>query len=65
MWRKRGTRDLSRRELALNRALRTSAPLFFLTGPWEEENGRARGAGSLSEKKAIRERREARLMLSQ
>ncbi len=38
---------------------------FFLTGPWEEENGRARGAGSLSEKKAIRERREARLMLSQ
>ncbi len=60
VWRKRGTRDLSRRELALNRALRTSAPLF-----WEEENGRARGAGSLSEKKAIRERREARLMLSQ
>ncbi len=29
VWRKRGTRDLSRRELALNRALRTSAPLFF------------------------------------
>ncbi len=38
---------------------------FFLTGPWEEENGRARGAGSLSEKKAMRVRREARLMLSQ
>ncbi len=38
---------------------------FFLTGPCEEENGRARGAGSLSEKKALRMRREARLMLSQ
>ncbi len=38
---------------------------LFLTGPWEEENGRARGAQSLSEKKAIRERREARLKLSQ
>ncbi len=38
---------------------------FFLTGPWEEENGRARGAESLSEVKAIREHREARLKLSQ
>ncbi len=65
VWRKRGTRDLSRRELTFNRALRTSARCFILTGPWEEENGRARGAGSLSEKKAMRVRREARLMLSQ
>ncbi len=38
---------------------------LFLTGPWEEEHGRARGAESHSEKKAIRERREARLKLSQ
>ncbi len=38
---------------------------FFLTGPWEEENGRARGAESLSGKKAILEGREARLKLSQ
>ncbi len=37
---------------------------FFLTGPWEEENGRGRGAESLSEKKAILECREARLKLS-
>ncbi len=32
------------------------------SGPWEEENRRAQGAESLSEKKAIRECREARLM---
>ncbi len=38
---------------------------FFLTGPWEEENGRARGAESLSGMKAILEGREARLKLSQ
>ncbi len=35
---------------------------FFLyllfTGPWEEENGREREVESLSEKKAIRDRRE-------
>ncbi len=31
-------------------------PLFFLTDPWEKENGRVRGAESLSEKKANRER---------
>ncbi len=34
---------------------------FFFTDPWEEENGRARGAESLSEKKANHERREAKL----
>ncbi len=39
VWRKRGTRDLSRRELALNRALRTSAPLFF---PHRSLGGRKR-----------------------
>ncbi len=39
MWRKRGTRDLSRCELALNRALRTSAPLFF---PHRSLGGRKR-----------------------
>ncbi len=38
---------------------------FFLTGSWEEENGRARGAESHSEKKAICERREDRFMFSQ
>ncbi len=38
---------------------------FFLTDPWEEENGRARGVESLSEKKANRDRREARLKHSQ
>ncbi len=37
---------------------------FFLTGPWEKEKGRARGTESLSEKKAIRERGEARLGVS-
>ncbi len=31
MWRKRGTRDLSRRELALNRVLRTSDYLAVRT----------------------------------
>ncbi len=36
---KRGTRDLSRRELALNQALRTSAPLFF---PHRSLRGRKR-----------------------
>ncbi len=39
VWRKRGTRDLSRRELALNQALRTSAPLFF---PHRSLGGRKR-----------------------
>ncbi len=39
VWRKRGTRDLSRRELALNRALRTSDPLFF---PHRSLGGRKR-----------------------
>ncbi len=38
---------------------------FFLTGPCKEKNGRVWGAKLLSEKKAIRERREVRLMLSQ
>ncbi len=38
---------------------------FFLTGTWEEENGRARVLESLSVKKAICERREARKKLSQ
>ncbi len=35
---------------------------FFLTGPCEEENRRAQGVESLSEKKAIRESKEARLI---
>ncbi len=39
--------------------------VFFLTDLWEEENWRARGVESLSEKKANRERREARLKYSQ
>ncbi len=39
VWRERGTRDLSRRELALNRALRSSAPLFF---PHRSLGGRKR-----------------------
>ncbi len=49
-------------EFAFNQALKTSAPAVFFPhrGPGEEENGRARGAGSLSEKKAMRVRREAR-----
>lgn len=34
-------------------------------GSWEEENGRARGAELLSEKKATHERRVVRLMFSQ
>ncbi len=38
---------------------------FFLTGSWEEESWRKRGAESLSEKKANRKRREARLISSQ
>ncbi len=38
---------------------------FFLTGLWEEEKGRAWGTQSFSQKKALRERREARLKLSQ
>ncbi len=38
---------------------------LFVTSPWEEENGRAQGVESLSEKKAIRERREVRLMFTQ
>ncbi len=57
---------LSRRELASHRLLKYSDPAnFFITGPWEAENWRARGAESLSEKKAILERREARLKHSQ
>ncbi len=35
---------------------------FFLTGPCEEENRRAQGVESLSEKKAIHESKEARLI---
>ncbi len=38
---------------------------FFLTGPWEEESGRAQGAESLSKKKAIRECGEAKLISTQ
>ncbi len=38
---------------------------FFFFDPWEKEIGRAWGVESLSEKKAIRERREARLKHSQ
>ncbi len=56
---------LSRRELICHRSAKILCPLFFLTDPWEKENGRARGAESLSEKKADREHREARLKLSQ
>ncbi len=56
---------MSRRELACHRPLKSSARCFFLTDPWEEENGKARVADSLSEKKAYRERREARLKHSQ
>ncbi len=57
--------DLSQRELALNRALRTSAPPFFPHRSLEEENGRAEGRDrSLKRKRcACAERRE--LMLSQ
>ncbi len=39
VWWKRGTRDLSRRELAFNQALKTSAPLFF---PHRSLRGRKR-----------------------
>ncbi len=39
VWQERGTRDLSRRELALSRALRSSAPLFF---PHRSLGGRKR-----------------------
>ncbi len=35
---------------------------FFLVGPWEEGSGMVQGAESLSEKKAIHERREVRLI---
>ncbi len=46
---------LSRRERLVPRPA-----CFFLTGPWEEgEKGRARGAESLSEKKAIRSAQKA------
>ncbi len=38
---------------------------FFLTGSWEEKSGRAQGAESVSEKKANRERREAKLISPQ
>ncbi len=33
-------------------AAQINCPLFFLTDPWEEENGRVRVVESLSEKKA-------------
>ncbi len=56
-----GTWALSQREFACHRPLKSSARCSFLTDPWEEENRRAQGVESLSEKKAIRERREARL----
>ncbi len=45
----------------LSPAAQILCPLFFLIDPWEKENVRARGAELLSEKKANRERREARL----
>ncbi len=64
LWWWRGTRALSRSELVTGHTNHLPH-CFFLTGPWEEENGRVRGAELLSEKKAIRERREARLKLSQ
>ncbi len=57
MWRERDTWDLSRRELVLNQALRSSAPLFFPHRSLGEENGRARGAGSLSEESDPRAQR--------
>ncbi len=49
----------------ISRRLDALPRCFFLTGSWEEGSGRARGAESLSEKKAIREHREARLISSQ
>ncbi len=49
----------------LSPATQILCPRFFLTDPWEEENGRARGAELLSEKKANHVRREARLKHSQ
>ncbi len=65
VWRKQGTRDLSRHELALNRALRISAPLFFPhRSLWGRKREGARGGIALW-KKVMRVRREARLMLSQ
>ncbi len=56
---------LSQRELAGHRPLKSSAHCLFLTNPWEEGNGRARGVESLSEKKANLECRDARLKHSQ
>ncbi len=38
---------------------------FFLAGPWDEESGRARGAESLSKKKALCKCRDARLISTQ
>ncbi len=57
VWRERDTRDLSRRELALNRALRSSAPLFF---PLRKKTGGCEGRGrSLKRKRsASAERRD-------
>ncbi len=49
----------------LSPAAKILCPLFFLIDPWEKENEMARVAESLSEKKADRERREARLKRSQ
>ncbi len=49
----------------LSPAAKILCPLFFLIDPWDKENEMARVAESLSEKKADRERREARLKRSQ
>ncbi len=61
----RGTRALSWRELACHRLLKSSAPLLFPHRSWGGRKGGVRGTESLSEKKAIRARREARMKLSQ
>ncbi len=56
---------LSRRELARHRPLKSSGRCFFSQIPWRKKRGGLRGAESLSEKKANREHREARLKHSQ
>ncbi len=55
------------RHAGMSPAAQILCPLFFfLTDPWDEENRKARGAESgRCEKKANRERREARLKHSQ
>ncbi len=49
----------------LSPAAKILCPLFYLTDPREKENRRVQGAESQFEKKADRERREARLKRSQ